>query len=213
MRRRSKKNRLSIFLWSAIALFLLVTAAFPRWITLFYPLPHREVVYSMAAQYDVDPFLVFAIIRAESKYQTWAESPAGAKGLMQIMPDTAAWIAGQMKIKDFKTEDLYDPELNIRMGCWYLSQLEKEFDDSLPLTVAAYNAGRGKVSNWVQSGQWQGSAQDLQDIPFPETRNYVKNVLSNYKAYHSIYDRGLKIRDIGSLQVRSLVRGNPSISL
>lgn len=167
----------------------------------------------MAAQYDVDPFLVFAIIRAESKYQTWAESPAGAKGLMQIMPDTAAWIAGQMKIKDFKAEDLYDPELNIRMGCWYLSQLEKEFDDSLPLTVAAYNAGRGKVSNWVQSGQWQGSAKDLEDIPFPETRNYVKNVLSNYKAYHAIYERGLKIGDIGSLQVRSLVRGNPSISL
>lgn len=70
--RRSKKSRLRIFLWLAIALFILVTATFPRWITIFYPRPHQDLVYSMAAQYDVDPFLVFAIIRAESKYQTWA---------------------------------------------------------------------------------------------------------------------------------------------
>ncbi|MEQ8201201.1 MAG: lytic transglycosylase domain-containing protein [Syntrophomonadaceae bacterium] len=188
--RLTKKSRLRVFLWSAVALFLLVTATFPRWITLFYPRPHQELVYSMAARYDVDPFLVFAIIRAESKYQTWAESPRGAKGLMQIMPDTAAWIAAQMKIGDFEAEALYDPEMNIRMGCWYLSDIQEEFEGSLPLTAAAYNAGRGKVNQWREAGQWSGSAEDLKDIPFPETREYVKNVLANYRAYHAIYDHG-----------------------
>lgn len=187
--RRSKKNRLRVLLWSAIAIFLVVTATFPRWITIFYPRPHQDLVYSMAAQYDVDPLLVFAVIRAESKYQTWAESPRGAKGLMQIMPETAAWIADQMKITDFEAEHLHDPEMNICLGCWYLHDLQKEFKGSLPLTVAAYNAGRGRVSQWQEAGQWNGSADSLRDIPFPETREYVKNVLANYRAYHAIYDK------------------------
>jgi len=188
--RRSKKSRLRIFLWLAIALFILVTATFPRWITIFYPRPHQDLVYSMAAQYDVDPFLVFAIIRAESKYQTWAESPRGAKGLMQIMPETAAWIADQMKIKGFEVDDLHDPKVNIRMGCWYLNDIQEEFNGSLPLTAAAYNAGRGKVRQWQEAGQWDGSSDTLQDIPFPETREYVRTVLANYRAYHAIYDKG-----------------------
>jgi len=211
--RRSKKSPLRRLMWLVVALLVLVTAAFPRWISWFYPLPHQEVVYSMASQYDVDPFLVFAIIRAESKYQTWAESPAGAKGLMQIMPETAAWIAAQMKLQDFQAEDLYDPKLNIRMGCWYLSDLQEEFDDSLPLTVAAYNAGRGTVNEWMQSDRWEGSTGELEDIPFPETRLYVKSVLDNYRTYQAIYGSGVQVKDIGALQVRSLVTGNPSLSM
>lgn len=186
--RRNKISRLKRMLWVTLALFLAAIATFPNWITVFYPLPHKELVYSMAAQYDVDPFLVFAIIRAESKYQTWAESPVGAKGLMQIMPDTADWIAGEMNLKDFEVEDLYDPETNIRLGCWYLSDLQEEFNDNIPLTAAAYNAGRGKVKQWLQEGKWKGGTDDIESIPFPETQRYVKSVLSNYRAYHAIYD-------------------------
>ncbi len=187
--RRTKHNRLKKLLWMTIALFLAVVATFPNWITVFYPLPHKELVYSMAAQYDVDPLLVFAVIRAESKYQTWAESPVGAKGLMQIMPETADWIAGEMKLKNFKVEDLYDPETNIRMGCWYLGDLQTEFNGDIPLTAAAYNAGRGKVKQWLQEGKWDGDADHLDSIPFPETQRYVRSVLSNYRAYQSIYDK------------------------
>lgn len=155
---------------------------------MFYPQPHRELVFTTAYEYGIDPYLVFAIIRAESKYQTGAKSPVGALGLMQIMPETAEWIAGQMDIPNFTPEDLHDPEVNIRLGCWYLHNLNQEFEARLPIVVAAYNAGRGKAKEWVVSEQWDGSAQDLDNIPFPETRQYVHNVLKNYEAYRAIYE-------------------------
>ena len=181
------KNRFSLFLWIFIMLFLAVVLVFPRWITIFYPLPHRDLIFSTAAEYQIDPYLVFAIIRAESKYETRAESPVGAKGLMQIMPDTAKWISKQMGTKDFNPEDLHDPAVNIRLGCWYVKNLQDEFDKNTPLSVAAYNAGRGKVQEWVQAGTWDGNPHKMEGIPYPETRQYVRNVLKNYEAYQVIY--------------------------
>ncbi len=186
--RKTKNNNFPIFLWITILLFLAVVLSFPKWITVFYPLPHQDLVFSTAREYKVDPYLVFAIIRAESKYQTAAQSSRGARGLMQIMPETAAWIAGQMGVTDFKTDDLHNPEINIRFGCWYIDSLQNEYPDNLPLTIAAYNAGRGKVQQWVAEGVWNGDPKNLGGIPFPETRQYVKNVLKNYEAYRAIYE-------------------------
>ncbi|MDD3364755.1 MAG: lytic transglycosylase domain-containing protein [Syntrophomonas sp.] len=186
---REMKSKFSLLMWAIILIFLVVVISFPKWITVFYPLPHRDIVFTTAKEYNVDPYLVFAIIRAESKYQTAAESPVGAKGLMQIMPDTAQWIAEQMKIENFKTDDLHKPEVNIRFGCWYIKNLNTEFKGSLPLQVAAYNAGRGKVKQWVQEGKWDGNSRNIEGIPFLETKQYVKNVLKNYEAYKAIYDQ------------------------
>ncbi|MDD4801554.1 MAG: lytic transglycosylase domain-containing protein [Syntrophomonas sp.] len=186
---RKAKNKIPMFLWSIIFLFLVIVISFPKWIMIFYPLPHSDIVFSAAQEYNVDPYLVFAIIRAESKYQTAAESPVGAKGLMQIMPDTAQWIAGQIKVQGFKNDDLHKPEVNIRFGCWYLRNLSDEFKGNLPLMVASYNAGRGKVKQWIHEGQWDGNPDNLGSIPFAETRQYVKNVMQNYEAYKAIYDR------------------------
>jgi len=185
--KRKAKSRVSIFLWAAILIFLGGVISFPKWITVFYPLPHHDIVFSMANEYNVDPYLVFAIIRAESKFQNTAQSPVGARGLMQIMPETAEWIAKQMKIDDFKAEDLHNPEVNIRFGCWYIRDLNAEFKGNIPLQVAAYNAGRGKVSQWIQEGRWDGDPNNIEGIPFPETKQYVKNVLRNYQAYNAIY--------------------------
>jgi len=178
---------LAFLFWVAIILFIIITLTFPKWITLFYPQPHRTVVFNAAEQYDVDPYLIFSIIRAESGFQTAARSPVGARGLMQIMPETADWIAKQMGIKQFEITDLHDPQINIEMGCWYLASLNKEFAGRLPMMIAAYNAGSGRVREWALSGKWDGSDQHLDDIPFPETRQYVKNVLQNYEAYQAIY--------------------------
>lgn len=185
--KRTTKSRVSICLWVAILVFLGVVISFPKWITVFYPLPNRDIVFSMAHEYNVDPYLVFAIIRAESKFQTTAQSRVGAKGLMQIMPETADWIAKQMNISNFNAEDLHNPEVNIRFGCWYIKDLNTEFKGNIPLQVAAYNAGRGKVSQWVQEGRWDGNPSNIEGIPFPETKQYVKNVLKNYQAYNAIY--------------------------
>jgi soluble lytic murein transglycosylase len=182
------RSRFSTILWVSILLFLAVVLSFPKWITIFYPLPHQELVFSEAGEHDVDPYLVFAIIRAESKYQNTAESAVGAKGLMQIMPETGEWIAEQNGIDDFKLEDLHKPEVNISFGCWYLHSLSQEFKGNVPLTVASYNAGRGKVQEWLVGGTWDGGPGDIDKIPFPETRQYLKNVLKNYEAYQAIYE-------------------------
>jgi soluble lytic murein transglycosylase len=183
-----RRDHLSKILWVSILLFLAVVLSFPKWITVFYPLPHQELVFSEAREHNVDPYLVFAIIRAESKFQSSAESAKGAKGLMQIMPETGAWIAEQNRIEDFKLDDLHKPEVNISFGCWYLHSLSREFDNNLPLTVASYNAGRGKVQEWLVNGTWNGERDQINKIPFPETRQYVINVLKNYEAYKAIYE-------------------------
>jgi soluble lytic murein transglycosylase len=178
---------LAFIVWATIIFFMVVTLTFPKWITIFYPQPHRTIVVDSAQRYDVDPYLIFSIIRAESGFRTNARSAAGARGLMQIMPDTAEWIAKQRDIKGFDPADLHDPQTNIEFGCWYLASLNKEFAGRLPMMVAAYNAGSGRVRDWVLSGQWDGSDQNLDGIPYPETRQYVKNVLQNYQAYQAIY--------------------------
>lgn len=186
------RPKLSKALWIVILLFMALLFTFPRWITYFYPQPHKEIVFTQAKEQGVDPYLVFAIMRAESKYEDTAESPVGAKGLMQIMPDTAQWIAKQRGMGTLDPALLHDPQVNITLGCWYLADLSKEFDGQLPLVVAAYNAGRGRVNEWRAAGIWDGRAEKLDSIPFQETRNYVKNVLGNYEAYQIIYSRDTK---------------------
>lgn len=184
--KRRKKNKLSIVIWLLIIAFLAIVLSFPQWIIIFYPEPHRDIVFTAADEHNIDPYLVFAIIRAESKYQTTAKSHVGARGLMQIMPETATWIAAQNHIEDFALEDLHDPGINIKFGSWYIANLMQEYEE-LPLAIAAYNAGRGTVKSWMEEGIWEGNPEELDKIPFPETRKYVENVLKNYTAYLAIY--------------------------
>lgn len=181
------RRRFSIALWLVILMFLAVVLTFPKWITVFYPQPHRDLVFNASLEHQVDPYLVFGIIRAESKYQSQALSPVGAVGLMQIMPTTGQWIAEQQGIEDFDPSQLQDPQTNINFGCWYLASLSKEFDGQVPLMVAAYNAGRGTVQQWIAGQIWDGDPERLESIPFEETREYVRNVLKNYEAYQVIY--------------------------
>lgn len=104
---------------------------------------------------------------------------------MQIMPKTAIWAAEQMGIEDFQVEDLQSPDLNIRIGTWYLSSLLDEFDNNVTLALAAYNGGRGNVNNWLNQGRQ--IQQKEEEIPFPETRNFVMRVKKSYKWYKRLY--------------------------
>lgn len=180
----------SISLWLLILAFVLLVITSPHWLTVLYPLPHRELVNSAADKYEVDPYLVFSIIRVESKFNHQAKSSAGATGLMQIMPQTGEWIAGKMNIKPYSEELLTQPDYNIPMGTWYLANLNDEFDQRLPLVVAAYNAGRGNVRQWLVDGQWDGTLENVENIPYGETRKYVVNVIKNYQIYQAIYREG-----------------------
>jgi soluble lytic murein transglycosylase len=180
--------RFSLVLWIFLLLILMVVFTFPRWITNFYPQPHKALVFRYSQKYDVDPMLIFALIRIESRFHPQATSKSGALGLMQLMPDTARWAAHQVGLKGFSESQLLDPEVNINLGCWYVSDLSREFKGNLPVVLAAYNAGRGNVREWLISGVWDGSEQNLNQIPFIETRIHVRKVLNDYQIYRAIYE-------------------------
>jgi soluble lytic murein transglycosylase len=152
-----------------------------------YPLHYSEYILKYSEQYKLDPYLVASVIKAESNFRVKARSHRDAHGLMQITGDTGRWIAEQLKIKGFQVEDLYDPEINIRMGCWYLDNLRLEFKGNLELVLASYNAGRGNVNKWLKSERHSKDGVTLQYIPFKETDKYIKRVKVNYNMYKYIY--------------------------
>lgn len=165
-------------------LFILYT---PHVWRLFYPLHYEEIVFEVSNKYDLDPYLVFSVIRVESKFKEDAVSRRGAVGLMQIMPSTGMWLARQESFDVSNKEELLNPEKNIKLGCCYLKSLYYEFE-SKKAALAAYNAGPGRVQNWLELGVWDGSKENIDDIPYKETREYVKSVLKTYEIYKEIYD-------------------------
>ena len=150
-----------------------------------FPLVYPELVKRCADEYELDPYLIEAIINVESSVRPDAVSGAGAAGLMQIMPDTGEWIAGKLKLEEY---DLTYPETNISIGCWYLKFLNGRFDDSA-CVIAAYNAGHNAVKKWLD-GEYSSDGTTLDEIPYPETRDYVKKVQRAYEKYKQIYPEG-----------------------
>lgn len=151
-----------------------------------FPIDYEEYVYYHSLEYGLDPMMVFSVIRVESNFKYKAKSHKSATGLMQIMPETGKWIAEQVGIEDFKEEDLNDPETSIMLGCWYLNNLKQEFGD-MDLVLAAYNAGRGNVNNWLKDYQYSDDGIELKEIPFKETREYIIKVNLSYRIYKYLY--------------------------
>jgi len=154
---------------------------------LVYPFPFREEIEMRAEYAGVDSNLVAALIYVESKFDPKARSVKGARGLMQIMPETAFWV-GTQKGLAIKEEDLDQPEVNIPIGIWYLAYLFREFNGDRVLVLAAYNAGGEKVRSWLASGAWTGRVDDLHRIPYLETRRYVAKILRTYYLYRYLYN-------------------------
>lgn len=155
---------------------------------ILYPIKYSEYVCTYANEYNIDPYMVFSVIKAESNFNAEAKSHKNALGLMQITPPTAGWIAQKMGIENFEEEKLLDPELNIRMGCWYLDNLRIEFKGDINLVLAAYNGGRGNVKKWLRNNQYSRDGKTLYNIPFKETDEYVKKVNANYNIYFKLYE-------------------------
>lgn len=156
-----------------------------------YPFPYRATVESYSSRWKVDKFLTIAVMKVESNFSEAAHSQSGAIGLMQIMPETAAWIAYQLGESPEETIDdiknLREPETNIRYGTWYLAELEYEFKGNDVLALAAYNAGRGNVHEWIKENHWNEKFSDVDKIPYAETRDYVKRVLHCREKYAKLY--------------------------
>jgi soluble lytic murein transglycosylase len=142
-----------------------------------YPLRYEQIVTAHARNYDLDPALLAAVIYTESKFDPKAESGAGAIGLMQLLPDTARGIALRTGGAEFVVADLYDPELNVRYGSWYVRNLLDRYGDERT-ALAAYHAGQGNVDRWRKQGV---------GIQFPETRTYVARVEHAKQVYAHVY--------------------------
>jgi soluble lytic murein transglycosylase len=145
------------------------------------PLRHEDIIRQQAAAKGLDPALIAGVIYAESKFRDLT-SHAGAMGLMQLTPDTARYIANLSGGTKFKLEDLSTPQVNISYGSFYLRYLMNRYDGNLVLVLAAYNAGGGNVDRWLKEGRTR-----VRDIPFPETREYIKRVIDARGAYAREY--------------------------
>jgi len=141
-----------------------------------HPLHYRDLIERYAEMYDLDPALIAAVILCESNFNPDARSHWGARGLMQIMPDTGQWIAEMTGEPDYNLDRLYEPELNIRMGSWYLNFLAKMFDNDVRKMVSAFHAGQGNVMVWLHNPDYSSDGVTLDVIPFDDTRGYEARV-------------------------------------
>lgn len=189
---------LRIFNWLkilALSMALVVAAGYYIYQTdwfqkkYIYPFPYQEKVYRYSRENNVDPYLIAAVIRTESKFIANARSPKGAIGLMQMMPETGQWVADQINQPGYVETRLNDPEISIRFGSWYLASLQSEFKHNEVLVLAAYNGGRGNVKQWMRQFGWNDSFQDIDQIPFRETKEYVKKVQKAKEKYRDLYGR------------------------
>jgi len=139
---------------------------------ILYPIGYLDLIRASADEYGLDLALVGSLVRAESRFRADAVSPRGAVGLMQIMPDTGAWIAARIGLAAYTPEQLFDPATNLRLGCWYLRHMLDRFPN-LEQALWAYNAGATRVDEWLAAGQ----------SPFPETSAYVRRVLRAVSIY------------------------------
>lgn len=150
----------------------------------FYPFEYSEYVNSYSEEYNVDPLLTFAIIKSESNFNPNSISQSGAKGLMQLMDTTAEEISVKINIE--QNYDIFKPETNIKIGTKYISTLLQYYNNNIYLSLAAYNAGIGNVNKWIENNTIKSDGSDIENIPYKETRNYVRKVVRDYRIYKEI---------------------------
>lgn len=179
-----------------------------------FPMPHREQVVRRSQEIGLDPAYVYGLIRQESRFVMDARSQVGAAGLMQVMPATARWTARKIGLPNFTPDKLHDRDTNIAIGTGYLKLILDDFDGSMPLAAAAYNAGPRRPRAW-RNGPVMDAAAWAENVPFPETRDYVKKVLANTTMYAAILTgqpQSLKAR-LGRVGPRDAAEPDPTLDL
>jgi soluble lytic murein transglycosylase len=188
LRRRRRSGAVLIVVFALVALVAVLGAlAAPglvRQVT--HPLEYEREIRASAVDFGVEPSLVAAVIKAESRFDPEATSSRGAYGLMQLLPETARFVSERTGISG----DYRDPETNIRIGTRYLSYLQSRYDGDERLVLAAYNSGEGRVDRWLSDEGFDVS----RDIPFAETRDYVQNVTESQRVYEDLYGENLDRR-------------------
>ncbi|MGI6264855.1 MAG: lytic transglycosylase domain-containing protein [Acutalibacteraceae bacterium] len=190
-RKRDRRHTLAALLVLAALAVGCVFAlkwGYDRFTKTAYPLPYRDEVETWAAEYEVAPSLVYAVMATESSFDPEAVSVAGAIGLMQLTPDTFHWARMRMGTldEDLSVDDLFDPAVNIRYGTYVLRLLRDDFESTATL-LAAYNAGRTTAMRWLDDERYSSDGVTLRDIPIAETRQYVLKVLQAQETYQELY--------------------------
>lgn len=165
--------------------FILVSLSYAP--NMLFPVKYKNYVVKYAKQNEIDPYLVFAVVKAESGFDEFATSRKGAKGLMQLMDKTAEWGANEVGITNFNSQMLYEPDINIRIGCWYLKRLITEFEGNVNMALLAYNGGSGKVRKWLEG---TSTEELMENVPYQETDNFVRKVNEFYELYMRYYKGG-----------------------
>lgn len=172
----------------------------PRLLRIVYPFPYRTMVEAEASEKGLDPFLVAALIRQESLFKARISSPAGARGLMQVMPETGRGLARGAGIDGWDVELLYQPEINAHLGTTFLSEQMRRWQGSLPSVFSAYNAGPNRIQAWQRFPEYEDEELFTERIPFRETRDYVKILTRNIAVYQGLYGEGAS--DSGRVSTR-----------
>ena len=181
-----KRNSLKLIILSvALIAILFITFIWSNfYIKKKLPIKYQEIVEATSQKYNIDKYFIYAVISTESSFRENVESHAGAKGLMQVLPETAVWLNKKYSL-NLDTENLFDPKTNIEFGCCYLSFLIQLFEN-LETVCAAYNAGQGNVSEWLT--KYSKDGKTLDSIPYKETEKYVKRVIIRYEIYKDLYN-------------------------
>lgn len=154
-----------------------------------YPRKYSEYVEKYAEEYNIDPLLIYSLIKAESNFNPKVKSGSNAIGLMQVMEETAKETAKKSNIRLDDIVLLYEAEINIKIGVDYLSRLIKKYDGNELLALTAYNAGIGNVDKWIEAGTIKSNGEDIENIPFKETSMYVRKISRDYEMYKYLYNR------------------------
>jgi soluble lytic murein transglycosylase len=184
-----KRRKKFSFITAIIVLCIVYYAVLqiPVVFKMVYPLYFKELIVKYSQEYKLPPPLVAAVIKTESNFNVFAESGKNAKGLMQITPTTGKWIAEKLQMKSYNDDMLYDPDISIKFGCWYIRYLYDTYDNNMTLAFAAYNGGRGNVDKWLEDERISRNDTKLEQIPFKETKNFVTRVNKNFILYKKLY--------------------------
>lgn len=151
-----------------------------------YPMEYEEQIRKYAADNGIEPAYVASVVLAESSYRADAVSSVNAQGLMQILPDTGEWLSGKFN-EEYVEGCLFDPDTNLRYGCWYLGWLMDRYDGDMSCASSAYHQGQGVVDKWLQDPEYSADGRTLSVIPSDATRTYVDRILKYYEKYKEIY--------------------------
>lgn len=183
-------KRMIIFITLLAIIFVLIRVVRVQDIILkkVYPTQYLEYVEQYSTENELDKYMIYAIIKAESNFKPNVKSQSDAIGLMQLLEETANERANVIDEQNITEQDLYDPETNIKLGTSYYAYLLKHYNGNNVLALTAYNAGMGNVDSWIKGGIIKSDGSDIENIPYKETNNYVRKILRDYQMYLKLYE-------------------------